>query len=64
MKPIKNVLTACEGSEKQYSVNGSESTQMLVGQKQDEAGSLGTTLQLSKIIILNSFNFVPKTHRS
>ena len=49
MKPIKNVFTACEGSEKQYSVNGSESTQVLVWQKQDEAGSLGTTLQLSKL---------------
>ena len=36
MKPIKNVFPACEGSEKVYSVNRSESTFMLVGQKRDE----------------------------
>ena len=36
MKPIKNVFPACEGSEKGYSVNRSESTLMLVGQKRDE----------------------------
>ena len=33
MKPIKNVFAACDGSKKGYSVNGSESTLMLVGQK-------------------------------
>ena len=36
MKPITTVFPACEGSEKGYSVNRSESTLMLVGQKQDE----------------------------
>ena len=36
MKPIKNVFAACDGSKKGYSVNGSESTLMLVGQKWDE----------------------------
>ena len=36
MKPIKNVFPACEGREKGYSVNRSESTLMLVGQKRDE----------------------------
>ena len=35
MKPIKNAFPACEGSEKGYSVNRSESTYMLVGQKRD-----------------------------
>ena len=30
MKPITNVFPACEGSEKGYSVNRSESTLMLV----------------------------------
>ena len=49
MRPIKNVFTACEGSEKQCSVNGSESTQMLVGQERNKAGSLGTRLQLCKL---------------
>ena len=46
MKPIKNVFPASEGSEKWYSVNGGESTKMLIGRKWDEAGSLGTRLQL------------------
>ena len=46
MKPIKTVFPASEGSEKWYSVNGGESTKMLVGRKQDEAGNLGTRLQL------------------
>ena len=46
MKPIKNVFPASEGSEKWYSVNGGESTKMLIGWKWDEAGSLGTRLQL------------------
>ena len=41
MKPIKNVFPACEGSEKGYSVNRSESTLMLVGQNETE-----TRLQL------------------
>ena len=36
MKPIKNVFPACEGSGKGYSVNRSEGTFMLVGQKRDE----------------------------
>ena len=36
MKPIKNVFPACEGREKRHSVNRSESTLMLVGQKHDE----------------------------
>ena len=36
MKPIKNVFPACEGSEKGYSVNRSESTLMLVEQKRKE----------------------------
>ena len=36
MKPIKNVCPACQGSEKGYSVNRSESTLMLVGRKRDE----------------------------
>ena len=36
MKPITNVFPAHEGSEKGYSVIRSESTLMLVGQKQDE----------------------------
>lgn len=49
MRLIKNVFTACEGSEKQYSVNGSESTQMLVGRERNEAGSLGTILQICKL---------------
>ena len=46
MKPIKNVFPASEGSEKWYSVNGGESTKMLIGRKWDKAGSLGTRLQL------------------
>ena len=46
MKPIKNVFPASEGSEKWYSVNGGESTKVLIGRKWDEAGSLGTRLQL------------------
>ena len=36
MKPIRNVCPACQGSEKGYSVNRSESTLMLVGRKRDE----------------------------
>ena len=36
MKPIKNVCPACQGSEKGYSVNRSESTLTLVGRKRDE----------------------------
>ena len=36
MKPIRNVCPACQGSEKRYSVNRSESTLMLVGRKRDE----------------------------
>ena len=58
MKPIKNVFTACEGSEKQYSVNGSESTQMLVGRKR-KSGDETPDMQA----VLNRFNFVPKAHR-
>ena len=46
MKPIKNVFPASKGSEKWYSVNEGESTKMLGGRKRDEAGSLGTRLQL------------------
>ena len=57
MKPIKNVFPACEGSEKGHSVNRSESTLMLVGQKRDE----DKTPVMSAI--LNRFNFVPKTHQ-
>ena len=52
MKPIKNVFPACEGSEKGYSVNRSESTLMLVGQKRDE----DKTPAMSAILI------VAKTH--
>ena len=58
MKPIKNVFTACEGSEKQYSVNGSESTQMLVGRKR-KSGDETPDMQA----VLNRFNFVAKAHR-
>ena len=58
MKPIKNVFTACEGSEKQYSVNGSESTQMLVGRKR-KSGDETSDMQA----VFNRFNFVPKAHR-
>ena len=36
MKPIKNVCPACQGGQKGYSVNRSESTLMLVGRKRDE----------------------------
>ena len=36
MKPIKNVCPACQGSEKGYSVNRSESTLLLVGRKRDK----------------------------
>ena len=56
MKPIKNVFPACEGSEKGYSVNRSESTLMLVGQKRD--GDKTPVMSA----ILNRFDFVPKTH--
>ena len=56
MKPIKNVFPACEGSEKGYLVNRSESTLMLVGQKRDE----DKTPVMSAT--LNRFDFVPKTH--
>ena len=52
MKPIKNVFPASEGSEKWYSVNEGESTKMLVGRKRDEAGSLGTRLQLCPLFKL------------
>ena len=58
MRLIKNVFTACEGSEKQYSVNGSESTQMLVGRKR-KSGDETPDMQA----VLNRFNFVPKAHR-
>ena len=58
MKPIKNVFPTCEGSEKGYSVNRSESTFMLVGLKRDE----DKTPVMSAI--LNRFDFVPKTHHS
>ena len=54
MRLIKNVFTACEGSEKQYSVNGSESTQMLVGRKR-KSGDETPDMQA----VLNRFNFVP-----
>ena len=56
MKPIKNVFPACEGSEKGYSANRSESTLMLVRQKRDE----DKTPVVSAIF--NRFDFVPKTH--
>ena len=56
MKPIKNVFPACEGSEKGYSENRSESPLMLVGQKRDE----DKTPVVSAIF--NRFDFVPKTH--
>ena len=56
MKPIKNLFPACEGSEKGYSVNRSESTLMLVGQKRDE----DKTPAMSAI--LNHFDFIAKTH--
>ena len=36
MKPIKNVLPVCEGSERGYSVNRSESTLMVIGRKRDK----------------------------
>ena len=51
-------LITCEGSEKQYSVNGSESTQMLVGRKR-KSGDETPDMQA----VLNRFNFVPKAHR-
>ena len=57
MRLIKNVFTACEGSEKQYSVNGSESTQMLVGRKR-KSGDETPDMQA----VLNRFNFVPKAY--
>lgn len=61
MRPIKSVFTACEGSEKQYSVNGSESTQMLVGRERSwKSGDETPVMQA----ILNRFNFVPKAHHS
>ena len=56
MKPIKNVFAACDGSKKGYSVNGSESTLMLVGQKWDEDKAPVMSA------ILNHFDFFPKTH--
>ena len=56
MKPIKNVFPACEGSKKGYSVNRSESTLMLGGQKRDE----DKTPAMSAI--LNRFDIIPKTH--
>ena len=56
MKPIKNVFPACEGSEKGYSVNRSESTLMLVGRKRDKDKAPVMSA------ILNPFDFVPKTH--
>ena len=58
MKPIKNVLPVCEGSERGYSVNRSESTLVLVRRKRDE----DKTPVMSAI--LNRFDFVPKTHCS
>ena len=58
MKPIKNVFPACEGSEKGYSVNRSESTFRLVARKryEDKTPVMSATL--------NRFDFVPKAHRS
>ena len=56
MKPIKNVFAACDGSKKGYSVNGSESTLMLVRQKWDEDKAPVMSA------ILNHFDFFPKTH--
>ena len=47
------MLPACEGNEKGYLVNRSESTLMLVGQKRDE----DKTPVMSAI--LNHFDFVP-----
>ena len=61
MKPIKNVFPASEGSKKWYSVNGGESTKMLVEWKWDEAGSDKTPVMST---ILNCLHFVPKTHGS
>ena len=58
MKPIKNVLPVCEGSERGYSVNRSESTLMVIGRKRDK----DKTPVMSTI--LNLFDFVPKTHHS
>ena len=58
MKPIKNVCPACQGSEKGYSVNRSESTLMLVGRKRDE----DKTPVMSAIF--NRFRLCPKTHCS
>ena len=58
MQPIKNMFPACEGSEKRYSVNRSENTLVLVGQKQDK----DKTPVMSAI--LNRFDFVLKTHCS
>ena len=58
MKPIKNVFPACEGSERGYSVNRSESTLMVIGRKRDE----DKTSVMSTI--LNLFDFVSKTHHS
>ena len=51
---MKNVFPACEGSEKRYSVNRSESALMLVGQKSDE----------DKKPFSIVFDFIPKTHGS
>ena len=57
MKPIKNVFPACEGSEKGYSVNKSESTLMLVGRKRDEdkAPVMSAILNRSKDTSLRFF---------
>ena len=48
MKPIKNVLPACEGSERGYSVNRSESTSMVIGRKRhkDKTPVMSTILNL------------------
>ena len=56
MKSIKNVFPACEGSEKGYSVNRSESTLMSAGWKWDE----DKTPLMSAI--LNHFDFVPRNN--
>ena len=56
MKPIKNVCPACQGSEKGYSVNRSESNLMLVGPKRDE----DKTPVMSAIYIFNRFRLRSK----
>ena len=53
MKPIKNVLPACEGSERGYSVNRSESTLMVIGRKRDK----DKTPVMSTILNLFSTSF-------